>query len=215
MPRKKKVKNEDYFKAFPSVLRNLMADCHITQQALADHLEKSRQAICCYCDGSSSPDWETLVKIAKFFSVSTDYLVGETSTKSPNTEIQAICKFTGLSETAIMNLHSESKDEAAIFALDKVLSNDYEDLHRLNLRVHKALISSNNYSLSSTVRYPLADYIPDDRKAEFFSYLEKWGGETLDPKEARDYYISQAAHIFQRIVGNAGYNARHINLDEL
>ena len=215
MPRPKKVKNEDYFKAFPSVLRSLMANFRITQQTLADHLEKSRQAICCYCDGSSSPDWETLVKIARFFSVSTDYLVGETSTKSPNTEIQAFCQFTGLSETAIMNLHTESKDEAAIFALDKVLSNDYDDLHRLNLLVHKALISSNTCPFGSTVRHPLADYIPDDRKAEFFGYLEKWGGETLDPKEARDYYASQAAHIFQRIVENAGYNARHINLDEL
>lgn len=215
MPRPKKVKSDDYFKAFPSVLRSLMVDYRITQQALADHLEKSRQAICCYCDGSSSPDWETLVKIARFFSVSTDYLVGETTTKSPNTEIQAICQFTGLSETAIMNLHTESKDEAAIFALDKVLSNDYDDLHRLNLQVHKALISSNTFHFGSTVRHPLADYIPDDRRAEFFDYLEKWGGETLDPKEARDYYASQAAHIFQRIVENASYNARHINLDKL
>lgn len=215
MARPKKVKNGDYFKAFPSVLRGLIKDYRITQQTLADYLEKSRQAISCYCDGSSSPDWETLVKIAKFFSVSTDYLVGETSTKSPKTEIQAICKLTGLSETSILNLHKESKNAAAIFALDKVLSNDYEDLHRLNLQVYKALMSNSKYPFGSTGRHPLTDFIPEDKRAEFFGYLEKWGGETLDPKEARDYYASQAAHIFQRMVENAGYNAKHINIDEL
>ncbi len=106
MPRQKKKHTENYFKAFPSVLRRLMDDNNITQQVLADYLEKSRQAIACYCDGSSSPDWETLVSIAKFFSVSTDYLVGETSTKSTNTEIQAICKFTGLREESIAVLQA-------------------------------------------------------------------------------------------------------------
>lgn len=200
MPRQKKVKNDDYFKAFPSVLRNLMADCHITQQTLADHLEKSRQAICCYCDGSSSPDWETLVKIAKFFSVSTDYLVGETSTKSPNTEIQAICNFTGLSETAIMNLHCESKDKEAIFALDKMLSNNYEALHRLNILVNMAFISSNKCPSGSTIHYPLSFYVPDDMAEDLLGYLKKSGCVTLDPIEARDYYVSQAAQAFQRIV---------------
>lgn len=106
MPRPKKKQSDNYFKAFPSVLRRLMNDYNITQQVLADYLEKSRQAIACYCDGSSSPDWETLVSIARFFSVSTDYLVGETSTKSPNTEIQAVCKFTGLREESITILQA-------------------------------------------------------------------------------------------------------------
>lgn len=216
MPRKRMtINNDQYNKPFPSALRELMDKNKTTQQELADVLGKTRQSISYYCDGSSSPDWETLAKIAKFFSVSTDYLVGETLTKSPNVKIQAICKFTGLSEAAIMNLHNESKDAQAISALDKVLSNDFEDIHRLDMLIYKALKYTQNCKTASHIWRPLGYDIPDDRKAEFFAYLEKFDGEILSPKAARDYYISQAAHIFQRIVENVGNNARHINLDDL
>lgn len=215
MPRKRKEQSDNYYKAFPTALRELIKEHSTTQQALADHLKKSRQAIAYYCDGSSSPDWETLVKIARYFSVSTDYLVGESPTKTPNVEIQAICKFTGLSEVSVMNLHTEAKDRDAIAALDRILSNDYADLHRLNLIIHKALLSAHNYPFGTTIQVPLADFIPDDQKSEFFAFIEEWGGEILSPKDARDYYASQAAHIFQRIVENAGHNVMHISLDEL
>lgn len=108
MPRKRKGQPETYFKAFPTTLRNLIADHGITHQTLADQLGKSRQAISYYCDGSSSPDWETIVEIANYFSVSTDYLLGITDVKSPNTNTQAICSATGLSEQAICYLQTLS-----------------------------------------------------------------------------------------------------------
>ena len=78
MPRNRKEQTDNYNKAFPTALRKLM-DCRkTTQNELAEHLNKTRQAISYYCDGSSSPDWETLVKIADFFNVSTDYILGRT-----------------------------------------------------------------------------------------------------------------------------------------
>lgn len=76
MPRKKKEFSDSYGKAFPSVLRLLMDRDGTTQQMLATQLGKTRQSISCYCDGSSSPDWETLAEIAKYFSISADYLLG-------------------------------------------------------------------------------------------------------------------------------------------
>lgn len=106
MPRKRKGQPETYFKSFPTALRNLIDDHGITRQTLADQLGKSRQAISYYCDGSSSPDWETLVEIAKFFSVSTDYLLGLTDVKSPNISIQVVCSSTGLSERAVHYLQT-------------------------------------------------------------------------------------------------------------
>ncbi|MEA4894101.1 MAG: helix-turn-helix transcriptional regulator [Oscillospiraceae bacterium] len=51
----------------------------------------------------------SLVKIARYFDVSTDYLLGLSGnirTKDP--ELRAICEFTGLSEEAIAQLHEES-----------------------------------------------------------------------------------------------------------
>lgn len=83
MPRIQKTKPEGYDKAFPRTLRSLLMERGTTKKELAAHLGKSGQAISYYCDGTSSPDWETIVEIAKFFSVSTDYLLGTTADPSP------------------------------------------------------------------------------------------------------------------------------------
>lgn len=76
MPTKAKPDAANYRKAFPSRMRELLRITGTTQKELAAHLAKSAQAISYYCDGSSSPDWETVAEIAKFFHVSADYLLG-------------------------------------------------------------------------------------------------------------------------------------------
>lgn len=102
MPRKKINKGEEYNKAFPKNLRYLFEEQRRTQLELAQYLgDKSRQAISCYCDGSSSPDWETLAKIAKFFNVSSDYLLGITDVKSADISQQWLVENTGITENNI------------------------------------------------------------------------------------------------------------------
>ena len=76
MPRNRNELSDGYHKAFPTALRALMEQDRTTQQELALTLGKTRQSVSYYCDGSSSPDWETIAKIAEFFSVSADYLLG-------------------------------------------------------------------------------------------------------------------------------------------
>lgn len=83
MPRKQKAEPNGYNKAFPRALRKLLAENGTTKKDLAVHLNRSGQAIAYYCDGTSSPDWETIVEIAKYFSVSTDYLLGTTEDPAP------------------------------------------------------------------------------------------------------------------------------------
>lgn len=48
----------------------------ITQTALANHLGVVRSTVCQYEKGNREPDSETLKKIAEFFNVSVDYLLG-------------------------------------------------------------------------------------------------------------------------------------------
>lgn len=111
MPRKMKVMPAGkvmptgYDKAFPRTLRKLLADSKTTKKDLAAHLGRSGQAISYYCDGTSSPDWETIVEIAKFFSVSTDYLLGLIDENIPNQTIQSVCEYTGLSAATVEYLH--------------------------------------------------------------------------------------------------------------
>lgn len=104
MPRKKSTNTEAYNKDFPRRLREIMREKGETQQTVGDAIGKTRQAVGYYADGSSSPDWETIVKIAKHFGVSTDYLLGLTDQQTLNAEIRAICDYTGLSEEAVDTL---------------------------------------------------------------------------------------------------------------
>lgn len=106
MPRKRKENPLNYHKAFPSVLRSLMLQSSTAHHELADYLGKSRQAVSFYCDGSSSPDWETIVAISRFFSVSTDYLLGITAEKTTDQTVQSVCKYTGLSAGSVEYLHT-------------------------------------------------------------------------------------------------------------
>ena len=103
MPRKRKTQPDNYNKAFPSAMRTLMEQKGTTQNELAEFLQKTRQSVSYYCDGSSSPDWETLVKIADYFDVSTDYLLGRT--QDPRRQPCATADL-GLSSTAIYNIRN-------------------------------------------------------------------------------------------------------------
>lgn len=110
MPRTQRTKPEGYDKAFPQSLRRLLEESGTTKKELAAHLGKSGQAISYYCDGTSSPDWETIVEIAKFFSVSADYLLGITADPSP---VPSAVEDLGLTPKAVRylrTLHELAKD---------------------------------------------------------------------------------------------------------
>lgn len=56
-----------------------------TQQRVADFLGITRPAYTAYERGTREPDYESLQKLANFFGVSTDYLLGRTD--NPNSDI--------------------------------------------------------------------------------------------------------------------------------
>lgn len=59
-------------------LSNLRNEFKKTQQQMADFLGITRPAYTAYERGTRQPDYETLKKLADFFDVSTDYLLGRT-----------------------------------------------------------------------------------------------------------------------------------------
>lgn len=67
---------------FGDILSNLRNEAKITQKDLANILGVSRGTIGMYEIGQRDPDTETLKKIAKFFNVSVDYLLGNTNIKN-------------------------------------------------------------------------------------------------------------------------------------
>lgn len=105
MARGKKSVTEKYNLPFASRIRQLMDTNGTTQDQLAEVVDKTRQTISQYVNGISEPGYDTLVKIADYFGVSVDYLLGRTQTKTPDATMQAIIDYTGLSEENIKTLH--------------------------------------------------------------------------------------------------------------
>lgn len=98
--------NVRYDDPFPTRLRDLLHERHISQQVLADFVDVKRQTISAYANGSIEPTLSKLIAIAKFFGRSIDYLSGEHDCHTPDR--QKIYERLGLSEEAIAFLEPEN-----------------------------------------------------------------------------------------------------------
>ncbi len=80
----------------------------LTQEQLAKHLDISRAALSHYEKNRRVPDYETLNKIADFFEVTVDYLIGRTEDPRPtiNKEIQLFAESLELSDEKILERFS-------------------------------------------------------------------------------------------------------------
>lgn len=59
-------------------LRELRAKAELSQEELAKHLQMARTTLAMYETDRREPDYTTLKRIADYFQVSTDYLLGRT-----------------------------------------------------------------------------------------------------------------------------------------
>ena len=64
---------------FQNIFRKLRTSSNLTQSAIAEKLGISRSTIGMYETGAREPDFETLEKIADFFNVDIDFLLGRTN----------------------------------------------------------------------------------------------------------------------------------------
>lgn len=81
---------------------------------IAKLLNCSQRAINQFKQGITVPRVDKLIKIAEFYGVSVDYLLGLNDVKSTDTNIKSICDYTGLSEAAINNLHNSTQINRAL-----------------------------------------------------------------------------------------------------
>ena len=80
-------------------LKKLRLEKGISQQQLADVVLVSQQSINKYENHHIEPDIETLIKIADYFGVSVDYLIGRTENltcEMSETEHHLLCKYRSL-----------------------------------------------------------------------------------------------------------------------
>lgn len=106
--RGRKPKTEDYYNSvFASRLRALINNAGITLPDLADSIGATRQSIGQWKDGKTQPNATMIKKIAEYFNVSSDYLLGLSDVATRNETIQGINAAIGLSSRAITMLMAE------------------------------------------------------------------------------------------------------------
>ena len=107
-----------YNENFSKCLVNLREKGGFTQQELANKLKITRQSLNLYEKGECTINKKLLEKIADFFDVSTDYLMGRTEVKSQNNDIKKACKITNLNVNHPE--HYQGKRECIDIMLDVV-----------------------------------------------------------------------------------------------
>lgn len=81
----------------------------LSQYDLRDELKKKgldvrRETITQWENGTRDLKTEYTIKLAEYFQVSTDYILGISDVQTTNTDIKAFCECTGLTESAVSNL---------------------------------------------------------------------------------------------------------------
>lgn len=85
---------------FAERLKLLFFNSGETQEQVANRFNVTRQGFGNWLNGRTQPDYDALCKLAEYYKVSTDYLLGRTDVKTPDTELKTVCEVTNLSEAA-------------------------------------------------------------------------------------------------------------------
>lgn len=84
---------------------------NLSQEQLAKALDVSREKVKSWENNERQIKAGDITKLADFFSVSADYILGRSDVASPSADVQAVCAFTKLSERSIQAIaylqHSE------------------------------------------------------------------------------------------------------------
>ena len=106
-----------------SRLKQLMDERGVKQKTLAEYLGITRQAVAQYVSGTTKPNTDVLAKIAQFFSVSADYLLGISPIQTQDITTQEMCAQLGLSEWNIEHLKKavKYKDETILDFVNEII----------------------------------------------------------------------------------------------
>lgn len=158
-------------------IKQLRLEQNLSLRILASELHIAYSSLGKYERGEQQPSFETLIKIANYFNVSTDYLLGISNTKSTNLEISYISNYLGLNEDSIKCLnfystHIRSKQKVQF--LNTLLSQSCDLLEKIcDYLYFSATHFKNFYDDNNKTLSPISDLeLWDD--IEKISYSDDW-----------------------------------------
>ncbi len=161
---------------FPERLTELRERYNLSRQQLADILGVSRASLEYYEKGKRTPDIEVLYKLSDYFNVTSDYLIGRTDKIGENTDVNAICKYTGLSEKSIIVLNKINNSSEYCKEYHKIINFLIEELNFVEYDTYIQL------EYSDTLIEKLYNYF----------FCDFYKGNEKD----KHIYISSLGHIF-------------------
>ena len=116
-------------------INTLLGVQHKKQKELANYLGVTDNTISYFCSGKRTPNTAQIGRIADFFNVSADYLLGRSEAKTTDKDLKFVCEYTGLSEESIIKflqsdsaLHTRFVDFLNVIAKSKAGSLRLESL---------------------------------------------------------------------------------------
>ena len=111
---------------FSERLDDLISDRKMTAKQISLETGITESSLSSYRNNKGCPGADVVIKLAKYFQVSADYLLGLTSIKSPSAAVQIICKKTGLTESFVKYVIALREAEQCnyMFALNRLLDVD-------------------------------------------------------------------------------------------
>lgn len=200
MARQARDPNALFDSPFATNMRLLLKEHKETQEFVGKAIGKSRPTVQQYCDGSSEAPYETLVKIAKHFNVTVDWLLGmPNASKEINADKHQVMKTTGLSEKAIDNLillNSFDRNNTASWLIG---SDDFvSGIKQLSQAIVTAIYSDDDSSVYRLIldnpssKSPFASEPPYMYATEIMTVISQCGFNML-----QNGFIKSLAHLMK------------------
>lgn len=106
---------KDIKKTIGMRINTLLAEHNKRQKDLAYFLGVTDNTISYFVNGNRIPNTEQIIKIAEFFNVSSDFILGISDVSSIDENLKSVCEYTGISESAIDKIKELNNDEMIIF----------------------------------------------------------------------------------------------------
>ena len=124
MPKINKPKNTSIQEQLAEKLQLLRKQKNVSQLEVANYLELSVGAYQNYENGRREANYETLTRLATFFGVTTDYLLGLEEKKDPIEAIASIFKLSNASKAILAAyLYMDESDRTRLFETVQKLTN--------------------------------------------------------------------------------------------
>ena len=165
---------------FSERLTQLREDRGLKRQEVADALEISRASLEYYEKGQRKPDIEVAARIAKYYGVSTDYLVGVSAaqvTASENETLKTVCDYLGISEASAEQIsyltsigYSTNMDAILSSEIIEILTTSLDDYDKKSIEKAIAYMTLSEGKTKKDKERLKEEYRQADDRLEFEGY---------------------------------------------